>query len=166
MSQSKTTGTALKPFRLRGRDRETLNFYGVKLGADSSEQDTHADHAGDYARKYEKCSACRWFEVAIYRRYVTEEVDLETDPAHPRIFEIEPTPGDYVVHTVGGSIVPGEHRLSRISCSDSGFEVVELLTVRKSGGEPFIATQSSRALAQAAALDDGIRDAYINRAVV
>jgi hypothetical protein len=74
--------------------------------------------------------------------------------------------GTYVVHTVGESVVPGETRLSRISPTPSAYEVIELLTVRRREQEPFIAAQSSRALAQAAELDDGLRDAYINRAVV
>lgn len=169
MSQPRTSSPPtvdLKIFKLRGRDGDVFEFHGVKLGADSSEQETHVDHDGEYARKFEKCSACRWFEVSVYRRYFTESVDLRTNTDHSRIFPIDPVPADYVVHTVGGSIVPGEHRLSRISCSDSGFEVIELLTVRKAGGEPFITAQSSRALAQAASRDEDIRDAYINRAVV
>lgn len=165
MSQPKLA-VDLKSFNLRGRDGETLDFEGVLLGRDSSEQDIHTDHPDDYAKKYEKCSACRWFEVAIYRRYVTEGSDLETDPARPRIYPIDPEPGDYVVHTIGGSIVPGEHRLSRISITDSAFEIIEFLTVRKQGSEPFITAQSSRALAQAASKDEDLRDAYINRAVV
>lgn len=162
MSQQLTTD--LKHYKLRGRDGDDFEFEGVLLGRDTSEQDMHTDHPGEYAKKYEKCSACRWFEVSIYRRYTTQEIDLLTTP--PTIIDVKPEPSDYIVHTVGGSIVPGEHRLSRISCTDSGFEVLEFLTVRKHNAEPFITAQSSRALAQAASKDEDLRDAYVNRAVV
>lgn len=159
--------TNLKRYTLAGRDDETLDFVGVLLGRDTSFQDQHTHHPRRHAAKKEKCSACRWFEVAIYQRYTTEGIDLTTDPAHPRIYPLDkPVAEDYVVHTVGASAVPGEQRLSRIAVTESGFEMVELLTVRKLNEEPFITAQSSRALAQAASRDENIRDAYINRAVV
>lgn len=154
----------LTRFTVAGRDGETLDFTGRLLGRDSSYQSHHTHDALRSAAKNEKCSACRWFEVAIYRRYLTEKIDLDTIP--PAISAIEPEPGDYIVHTVGVSTVAGEQRLSRIASTDSAFEIIEFLTVRKVDKEPFITVQSSRALAQAAARDEDIRDAYINRALV
>ena len=162
------TPTELQRIELIGRDGETFGFLGKPLGVGSSRQDDHRhDVARDrYAPRGVRCSACRWFEVAIYRRYVTEGIDLETDPKRPRIYPVDPEPGDYVVHTIGASIVPGETRLSRITPTDSPFEVIELLTVRKRDDDPWIPAQSARALAHAAEFDDGLREAYVNRAVV
>lgn len=162
------TPTELQRIELIGRDGETFGFLGKPLGVGSSQQNDHRhDVARDrYAPRGIRCSACRWFEVAIYRRYVTEGIDLETDPKRPRIYPVDPEPGDYVVHTIGASIVPGETRLSRITPTDSPFEVIELLTVRKRDDDPWIPAQSARALAHAAEFDDGLREAYVNRAVV
>lgn len=163
------TQPKLERVSLLGRDGDPFEFTGVLLGAASSERELHT-HDLDrqpHAPRHRRCSACRWNEVAIYRRYVTEGIDLETEPNRPRIYPLDaPESGDYVVHTVGVSLVPGEHRLSRIASSDSAFEVVELLTVRRPDEEPFMTPQSSRALARAAERDDDLRDAYINRAVV
>lgn len=151
---------------LTGRDGEPFTFTGRLLGAGSSRRDDHMhDLLRDrYAPRRIRCSACRWFEVAIYVRAVDTAIDLETDP--PTLSRVPAEDGDYVVHTVGATVVPGEQRLSRISVTESPFEVIELLTVRRHGQDPFLTAQSSRALAQAAELDDGIREAYINRAVV
>jgi hypothetical protein len=157
---------ALKQFKLVGREGDEFAFTGIRLGHETSYQDQHTHHPRRAAAKREKCSACRWFEVSIYRRYLTESVDLKTNTDQPRIYPIDPVPGDYVVHTVGASNVPNEQRLSRIAVTESAFEIVELLTVRKIDEQPFITVQSSRALAQAAARDEDVRDAYINRAVV
>lgn len=140
----------LRTFTVAGRDDEVIQFDGVLLGTGTSQRDEHTHHRSRTARKGEKCSACRWFEVALYRRWFTPDR----------------SESDYVVHTVGVSTVPGEQRLSRVSFTTSAFEVLELLTVRKPDSDPFIAVQSSRALAQAASRDEDIRDAYINRAVV
>ena len=129
----------------------TTTFHGIILGSATSEDKQH-NHPGDYlpasaqpaGGKRPSCSACRWFAVALYD-------DTDTD--------------EYVVHTIGRSIIPGEIDYARVSRTQSAYEVVEILTVRQKGAV-FIAAPSLRALAQAAALDDDIRDAYINRAVV
>lgn len=143
--------STLSEFHLVGRSGETLEFTGIRLGHNTSHQEAHG-HPPEFAPKGSKCSACRWFEVSIYRRFDTDGTDF--------------APNDYVVHTIGASIVPGEQRFSRISITSSAFEVIEFLTVRKVGEDPFITVQSSRALAQAATKDELMRDAYINRAVV
>jgi hypothetical protein len=136
----------MKQIDLLGRDGEPFSFTGAKLGHGSSARNHHNHNTSidEFAPQRYRCSGCRWFEVDIY---LTAE-------------------DRYVVHTTGVSVVPGESRLSRISVTESPFEVIELLTVRKKNEEPFITTQSARALAQAAEVDDGIREAYINRAVV
>lgn len=86
----------------------------------------------------------RWYEVALYRL----------------------TKGDYLVYTCGGTRVPGETDRRRIVVTSSPYEVIELLTTRsKASGELFLPRPAQLTLAQAAALDDGIRDAYVNRAV-
>lgn len=128
-----------------------MEFTGRLLGAATSESDFHTNHPGDFAAKGEKCSGCRWFEVAIYRR------DAPRGTGDPDV--------DYVVFTLGHTDVPGERLYGRITQVNSPFEVVEVLTVRRVGAT-FMPAQSSRALAQAAAVDAGLRDAYVNRAVV
>lgn len=136
---------------------ERLTFTGRVLGDATSEQTTHRGHDGrDYAPKNVKCSACRWLEVTIWSR-------RNGDPNVDDQFTY-----DYVVHTLGVSEVPGEVDYVRLWQTASAFEVVELLTVRRQRGsktETFIPPQHARALAQASSLDEGIREAYINRAV-
>lgn len=144
---------------LIGRNGVAHRFTGALLGSSTSYSVDHTHAAGQHAPRGAKCSACRWFEVYIYRR-------ARTNGAGPTGNGLVDTPADYVVHTVGGSSVPGERRFSRVEFTSSPFEVIELLTVRPVDRDPFIAAQSARALAQAAELDDGVREAYINRAVV
>jgi hypothetical protein len=142
VSQS-TTKMEFHPLVLTGREGETFSFHGVALGAGTSQRDSH-NHPGDYPNPGQKCSACRWYEVTIY---------ISDDEK-------------FIVHTTGDSKVPGEKRFSRIIETDSAFEVVEILVVRKRDNDPYLPAQAARALAQAAEIDDRIREAYINRAVV
>ena len=90
-----------------------------------------------------RCSTCRWSEIHLLR---TQD-------------------GAYVVHVCGHSILPGEVPLPRVSVVRSPFEVVELLTVRGGRTAPYLSVPGARVLARAADVDEGIRDAYINRAV-
>ena len=84
----------------------------------------------------------RWFEVEIY-------LDVN---------------GEFVVYTVGRTLVPDETSRYRIARTRSAYKVVELLTV-VNNGKMYIPRQSSRALSEAAQFNDDIRDAYVNRAV-
>jgi hypothetical protein len=138
-----------------GRDGEVHQFTGALLGHGTSHRDHHNHYPRRFAQRGEKCSACRWFEVAIYRRTTAHDDPTGVTLGH-----------DYVIHTVGWSVIPGEQRLSRVQFTSSAFEIIEMLTVRHQDKEPFIAVQSARALAQAAGVDQAVRDAYINRAVV
>ena len=137
-----------------------ITFTGRLLAVASSERLTH-NHDHPYAPPGKTCSACRWVEVSIYRRDITVPVN---ELAHDHR-------EDYVVYTVGRSVVPGEHNIPRIVETASPYEVVEALTVRRppGGGRPaevFMPPQHLRALSAAAQFDAGIRDAYVNRAVV
>lgn len=139
----------MQSFTLHNQAGQAVEFEGSILGASTSEARSH-NHPGDFlvptqtrpGERRAKCSACRWLETTIY---------LASDDS-------------FVVHTVGRSIVPGEQDYHRLTFTKSGYEVVEVLTV-KSGPEPFIPLPSARALAQAADRDDLIQDAYVNRAV-
>lgn len=91
----------------------------------------------------------RWFEVDVYRRENVHD-GVRVD--------------DYVVHTRGMTAIEGERTLSRIEVTTSPYEIIELLTVIRERRQ-FLPRQSARALAQAAQWDDGVRDAYVNRAV-
>lgn len=115
---------------------------GKLLGLANSSRLEH-NHATPYVRKGDRCSTCRYTEVRLFRDGST-----------------------YVLVTLGMTIIPGEQIISRIRYLTSPFEVVEVLTVRKPGREPFLPKSAALSLAQAADLDKGIEDAYVNRAVV
>jgi hypothetical protein len=119
-------------------------FAGIMLADQSSEAPEHRNHDGQAtAPKGVKCSKCRWLEVEIYRR-------------------IDEFPTIYVVVTRGPSRIEGERNYAKIVFTESPFEVVEALTVRKTTGTQatFIPPQHARAIAQAAGHDEGMRRAY------
>lgn len=120
---------------------QLITFTGVEIGTASSKYDTH-NHDADRPVNGQRCSACRWQEVRLFKRAT----------------------GDYAVYTVGRSVVPGEKDFIKYRTTTSAFEVIELLTVRN-GSNTFLPVPAARALAQAAQHDDDIRDAYVNRAV-
>lgn len=126
-------------------------FEGVLIGHGTTQRDEHSHPLGQSAKAGQRCFACRWYEAYIY--HVTKLLGGDLDAR-------------FMVATVGGTSVPGERTYYRSHATSSGFEVVELLTIRKTGSEPYMATSAARALAQAAEVDDVIREAYINRAVV
>lgn len=142
---SQTAGVAYERIELSGRDDETIVVDGYLAGSATSARDQHShDLRRDrYSPRGVRCSACRWFTVDLYLV----------------------RGGGYVVHTVGGTIVPGERRLSRVTETRSAFAVVEALTVRQPNQEPYLTPQALRALAEAAELDEGLLEAYVNRAV-
>ena len=116
------------------------------LGAGSSRQPEHNHPEGKWPRKGEKrCSACRWFEVQLYK-----------------------TREGYAVQQRGCSVVPGERTYHRLWQTPSAFHVVEIMTVRENSAEhkrAFLPQPSAHLLAVAAEFDDAIREAYVNRAV-
>lgn len=129
-------------------DGETV-VHGRLIGFASSHRDEHSHPGHDFApqlspdtQRRQHCNACRWFEVRIIR-----DVD-----------------GTYAVHTMGPSVIPGDITLCRLARTESPWEVVELLTVRRDGSVT-LPGHSARALAQAALVDEGISTAYVNRAV-
>lgn len=110
-----------------------------------------------HASRGDRCSACRWFEVRIFRvnyeRVGTEELGGWDEPS-----------GKYLVVTYGLTSVPGEVAKRRILFTNSPFSVLEMLTQRRNN-VAFLPATSARVLSEAAALDDGLADAYVNRAV-
>lgn len=177
-----------RAYTVLGRDDAELRIRGRLLAHGTSQRDDHShsvnvnippDHPGRYADKNERCSACRWFELAIY------EVEADLLPpgtctcagggvaslgAHERHCGAEPPSARYLVATAGRTIVPGEVNFRRAEYTDSPFEVVELLVQHRggpgdhsvSGGQRFIPQTSARALAQAAAYDPELREAYLS----
>lgn len=95
-----------------------------------------------------RCSACRWTEVRIYRN-----VNAGMSPA-------------YLVEIVGNSALDGEQRYVQLETTDSAPWVVESFVAHRRDGTAYISRAARRALAEAAALDGGIDDAFVNRAVV
>lgn len=114
-----------------------------------------------YQIDHGRCSRCRWFEARVVR----VDAELVTDSKDPALEHAEPPSGRYLVLTYGRTRVPGEADKRRATWTDSGFEVVELLVQRDRSEKPFLPAASARVLAQAAEHDDGIREAYVNRAV-
>lgn len=120
---------------------------GWMLGSTTSARLSHGEHMnrGDsFAAQGERCFACRWFEIAILR---------------------DSASGMFVVATVGGTIIPNEKTYYKVEYTESAYEVIELLTLRKPGREPNLPMVSARALAQAASRDPEIEHAYANRSV-
>jgi hypothetical protein len=113
----------------------------VQLGHNSSKRTSHYKHTTQFAPLGNRCSACRWFEVSLYR-----------------------TPTSYVIWSCGHTIVDGETSRITIHETDNEFTIIEHLTVRK-GSTVFLPQPSALVLAQASKYDDGIQDAYINRVV-
>lgn len=157
------TGPVADDYTIRGRDDEMIYLRGRLLGFASSHREVH-DHAVTYdaegrplsfAAPRERCSACRWFEVRLFD--VEHELSAGGEPVDRR--------ARYLILTSGMSVVPGEVEMRRASWTDSGYEVVELLTQRR-GERPFLPAPSARVLAQASAWNDDIRDAYVDRAVI
>lgn len=116
---------------------------GRLLGFATSHRESHNHFPGETPGGGRPCSACRWVEIRILR---------DTDDT-------------YVVSTVGHSVLEGETTRSRVIFTDSAFEILEVLTDRRNHTTR-LPNVAARAVAIAAANDDDIRDAYINRAVV
>lgn len=172
-------------FELPGRDDEVLRVRGHLLGFTSSERVEHSHPTELLPGNVPvtpvpggtRCSACRWFEARILRVDVeysddcTCGADPLAAPGEPRSARAHTDAcgeldarARYLVLTYGRTRVSGETDKRRAAWTDSGFEVVEFLTQR-SGGDVFLPTAAARVLAQAAPLDEGIYEAYVNRAV-
>lgn len=129
----------------------TLSFHGALIGMITTRRPTHiCDFPAGHAAKSLRCAGCRWFETRVFR--LDDHDSRALNDAR------------YVLHYVGRSIVPGEVDLPRHELVGGGHEVVEAYTVRKPNERPFITKPGARVLAQAAAYDADIEDAYINRA--
>lgn len=125
-----------------------IEIDGALIGYATSQQDFHSHPENQLPQQGVRCSACRWLEVSIFR--VLGESESE---------------GRYLVARSGFSIIPGENVRHNARFTDSEFEVVELLLVRKDD-KVTLPGPSARALAAAAAFDPNMRDAYLNRPVV
>jgi hypothetical protein len=143
--------------RLLDADGSEREVVGQLLGFSSSQRPYHNHPDPRDMRQYPeewKCSACRWFEVTII--YV-------------------PADETYAVYTVGRSALNGEQPRPRIQFTQSPHEIIEMLTDRRrrhatdaeaGSSQPRLPVAAAHCLAQAAAVDPDIEDAYVNRAVV
>lgn len=114
METHNTSPPETKAFTVSGRNDETLTFTGQLLGFASSHNDEHSVHKSQYAPPGWKCSACRWFEVGIYKLHGE---DLETFAPHK-----------YIIHTRGQTSVPNETVFGRIKRVESVWKVLNALT--------------------------------------
>lgn len=129
-------------YRLPQNDgSELLISDAVQLGHHSSKRSEHYKHPNfEYAPHGTRCSACRWFEVALFR-----------------------TQNDYVLWSCGHTIVPTEKNRITIQRTPNEYRILEHMTVRK-GETVFLPAPSAHVLADAAKVDEGIEEAYVNRA--
>lgn len=154
-------------------DPEHYPTYARFLGLGTSHTAQHSDHvratasrpATRFVERGERCNACRWFEARIFREVdLPDGVEDLEDLDDPR----DATPGAYVVHYAGMSIVDGEVPLYRLETTRSPYMVIESMTTRRvtdSGPQVFLAKPSAHALATAAGFDRQLREAYLDRAV-
>lgn len=132
------------------KDDQTFDFNGKFLGVSISFREQHFGHHGSaFADQGDRCNACRWFEIRLFRVTGTKR---------------------YVIHYAGVSIVPGETLRAWHQTAHGAHETVEAVTTRRENqdtGEPvvFLTRPAARVLAQAAGEDDDLLDAYVNRAV-
>ncbi len=122
----------------------------LRVGSDGvwvSYSQFHRHPAARSAEQNEKCRACRWFEARLFR----ESGDGRR----------------YLVHRTGRSVVPDEVTFTSHEWVRGPYEVIETLTTRPHGEDrtPYLNRASARVLAQAAAYDDDLNQAYIDRAV-
>lgn len=131
-------------------ENDVLRFTGKFLGTASSQRPHHnpeSHRAGEYApTNGQKCGACRWFEPRLFREV------------------LQRPPKRFLIHYAGVSIVPGETLRVWHQWVNGPHEVVEALTTRRMDAV-YLTKPAARVLAQAAAQDDDLLDAYVNRAV-
>lgn len=136
----------------------TYHFTGQHLAHVSSRWSTHGgEHIGEVVTRGARCSACRWTEIAIYR---ADDLAL----AETAVVNVGSALGRYLVITRGCTSVPGESTYVTPTWTNSPYEVLEILTQRKDG-RVFLPGPAARALSRAAEFDEGLNDAYVNRAV-
>lgn len=151
MQSSITTHTVEGP---TGR----ISFMGRLLGTTESYQPGHSNHAGEHARKGERCYACRWSEYRVYR---VDELTDATRAEHGDRYE-----GRYLVVSYGYTNVPNETTFRRVTATFSPAEVIELLTTRKYGQQPVITSAAARLLARCSDMDPDLQEAWDNRVVL
>lgn len=128
---------------------------GTYLGLGSSHRDRHntdaqkGGHPGsDVAREGQRCSACRWIEIRLFRV-------LYGEGTQRRPF--------YVVHITGQTIVEGEHpEYTLHDPTPSPDQVGESLTVVNRSDQPMISRPARLALSCAAQYDVSIADYWDN----
>lgn len=153
-----TRSSWVLPVGREGATRTLDDATFIGYGTTQTSRHTNHDDAEFATRSGPRCSACRWYETRLFKVH---------DSASTR-------PDHYLIHHVGGSIIPGEVHLYRYEEAWSAHEVVELFTIRPNPDEvdnhgrqrtPFLTRPGARTLAMAARFDDDVDDAYINRNV-
>lgn len=110
-------------------------FDGRVIASASSQSPEHPlliHDVGEYAEQGFRCSACRWFDIIIYRNDDTD---------------------GWVVQTVGRSIVPGEDNRFRVHFCDTPRQVVTALAQTRDNNV-YLPKVAQRALDDAADEDE------------
>lgn len=123
-----------------------IHFRGRRLAHASSHQKVHTHPTRHFAVPHERCSACRWFEAAIY--VVTKSAELTDQPV-----------GAYVLETSGKTIIPNERDRFRVRVFTDPWVVVAKL-MKRGDNDVFLPPVSKSVLEQASAHDTAIADAY------
>jgi hypothetical protein len=139
-------------FMLRTYDNELrrivpIHFHGRKLAYASSKRPTHTHPYRHYANTGERCSACRWFEVAIYK--VTQSNNLRDQPV-----------GGYVLETKGITIVEGEHDRFRVRCYRDPWIIVAKL-MKRVDNDVILPVVSRNVLSEASKHDEKLKEAFL-----
>lgn len=120
-----------------------VTFRGRRLGYGTSHMNSHRNHSpGSFPRRGERCSGCRWTEARIFWSEDHEQ---------------------YVVSTIGRSVVPSEvDKITVVWTADPG-EVVDALLVSRArfGGDDLeLPPPNADALEEAARSDTKLSEAF------
>lgn len=111
------------------------------------------------------------FEIKNYDQTLRFEGDLlghatTHEPGRSRWHEVsiyKTSLGEYVVHKVGRSIVPGEIDRNTAFVSETADGAIDCLYTRNRGGVKFLTFAAEEAYDAAAKTDEALRKAYLTR---
>lgn len=136
-------------------DGKTTNFQGQFIGYGSSHRHSHINHdtkENEFAEKGVTCSACRWFEVRIFR---------------------DNNQNKFLLYTTGESAIPKEQPRYRSEWITSPYEIIESLTTVRSHinndghrtQQTILSYAARKALSQAIYYNTELQEAYLARVV-
>lgn len=119
---------------------------GDFLGMGSTHRPYHKHAFPPYAEPRQHCSTCRWMELRIFQ-------ECERPEGGERL-------GRYLIVRTGQSVVPDEEVRTTFGYLDTASEVVNALITWSEEGRGSLNYVERRALEQASAYDDELKEAY------